>query len=258
MGVGGLLQAAANAREVRAYRVALRAQRSTLGLAALAVGVYPLAFYSSMRLAGVAIGTVVSIGSAPAAAAVIERVADLRPLSRRWAAGTAVGLLGVIELAVWGTHATATASTDTRRLWGVILGVAAGVTYACYSWGAARVMRSGVPPGPTMGTIFGMGGVLLAPVLVATGAPILQSARNLAAASYMAAVPMFVGYVLFGRGLASISASTATTISLLEPAVATLLATVVLHEQLAPAGWAGLVAIGFSVVILAVAPKPAS
>ena len=29
------------------------------------MAVYPLAFYTSMRLAGVAVGTVVSIGSAP-------------------------------------------------------------------------------------------------------------------------------------------------------------------------------------------------
>ena len=54
-----------------------------------AVAVYPLAFYSSMRLAGVAVGTVVSIGSGSLAAALIERVVDHRPLSRRWALGAA-------------------------------------------------------------------------------------------------------------------------------------------------------------------------
>ena len=53
-----------------------------------------LAFYTSMRLAGVAVGTVVAIGSAPAAAAVIERFADRTPLTRRWAAGAATGGLG--------------------------------------------------------------------------------------------------------------------------------------------------------------------
>ncbi len=258
MGIGGLLQAAGNARTVRSYWSELRAHWLTLSVSAVAVGVYPLAFYSSMRLAGVAIGAVVSIGSAPAAAAVIERIADRRPLSRRWAAGTAVGLLGVIALSVGGTHATVTASSDSRRLWGILLGLVAGVTYAGYSWGAARVMRSGVPSRSTMGTVFGLGGLLLVPVLLATGAPILQSSRNLAAASYMAVVPMFIGYKLFGRGLASISASSATTISLIEPAVATLLATLVLHEELAPVGWAGLGAIGFSVLILTVSPGPVS
>jgi drug/metabolite transporter, DME family len=65
MGVGGLLQAAVALRVVRAHRVDLWVQWRTLAVAAGAVAVYPLAFYSSMRLAGVAVGTVVSIGSAP-------------------------------------------------------------------------------------------------------------------------------------------------------------------------------------------------
>ena len=94
MGVGGLLQAAAALRVVRAHRAGLAAQWRTLAVAAGAVAVYPLAFYSSMRLAGVAVGTVVSIGSAPVAAALIERVVDRRPLSRRWALGAAAGMLG--------------------------------------------------------------------------------------------------------------------------------------------------------------------
>ena len=83
MGVRGLLQAAAAHHVMRAHRAGLAAQWRTLAVSAVAVAVYPLAFYSSMRLAGVAVGTVVSIGSAPMAAALIERVIDRRPLSRR-------------------------------------------------------------------------------------------------------------------------------------------------------------------------------
>jgi hypothetical protein len=41
--------------------------------AGAAVAVYPLAFYTSMRLAGVAVGTVVSIGSAPPGSEATER-----------------------------------------------------------------------------------------------------------------------------------------------------------------------------------------
>ena len=100
MGVGGLLQAAAAHRPMRSYRAGLAAQWRTLAVAAVAVAVYPLAFYTSMRLAGVAIGTVVSIGSAPMAAALIERVIDRQPLSRRWALGATAGVLGVLALAL--------------------------------------------------------------------------------------------------------------------------------------------------------------
>jgi len=71
MGFGGLLQAMIAARPMSLYNATLRRQWRTVALGALSVALYPLAFYSSMHLAGVAVGTVVSIGSAPLASAVI-------------------------------------------------------------------------------------------------------------------------------------------------------------------------------------------
>src|ERR1039457_2410478 len=65
MGLGGLLQAAVASRVMFMHRGALIAQWRTVMVSAGAVAVFPLAFYSSMRLAGVAVGTVVSIGSPP-------------------------------------------------------------------------------------------------------------------------------------------------------------------------------------------------
>jgi drug/metabolite transporter, DME family len=252
MGVGGLLQAVAALRVVRAHRAGLLVQWRTLAVAAVAVAVYPLAFYTSMRLAGVAVGTVVTIGSGPLAAALIERVVDRRPLSRRWALGAAAGMLGVVALAVSrADHGEATSGgSGAHPVLGIALGLLAGVTYALYSWGAARMMRFGLPSRPVMGAVFGLGGVLLMPVLLLTGAPIVEAGRNLAVVAYLAVVPMFVGYVLFGRGLARISATSATTLSLLEPAVAALIAVLVLHEGLPALGWAGMAIMLAGLVLL--------
>ena len=252
MGVGGLLQAAVALRVVRAHRVDLWVQWRTLAVAAGAVAVYPLAFYSSMRLAGVAVGTVVSIGSAPVAAALVERVVDHQPLSRRWAIGAAAAVVGVMALAISRTgHAQpATGASGALPVLGIALGLLAGLTYALYSWGAARMMRGGLPTRPVMGAIFGLGGVLLMPVLLLTGAPIVETGRNLAVVAYLAVVPMFFGYVLFGRGLATVSATTATTLSLLEPAVAAGIAVLVLHEGLPVLGWAGMTILLASLVLL--------
>jgi DME family drug/metabolite transporter len=256
MGVGGLLQSAAAAGVIRAQRAGLAAQWRTMLVSAGAVAVYPLAFYSSMRLAGVAVGTVVSIGSAPMAAAVIERVVDRQLLSRRWAVGAALGVLGVLTLAVAraGDEGTGHNGADTQPVLGIALGLVAGVTYALYSWGAARMMRHGLPSRPVMGAVFGVGGVLLLPVLLMTGAPIVATWSNVAAVTYLALVPMFVGYVLFGRGLAAVSASTATSLTLLEPAVAAVVAVLVLRERLPVPGWVGMVVLLAGVVVLTVPP----
>ncbi len=96
MGVGGIAQALLAARGIARSRVALWDQRLLLLRGALAVAIYPLAFYGSMRLAGVTIGTVITIGSAPPLfSALIEYRLDQTRLTARWAFGALVGLIGM-------------------------------------------------------------------------------------------------------------------------------------------------------------------
>lgn len=260
MGVGGLLQAALAGRLLRVHGGALLARRGLVLLGGLAVAVYPLAFYSSMRLAGVAVGTVVSLGSAPLASALVERVVDRRRLTRRWLLAAAVGLTGVVLLcaaeAVAAGDASAGAPGAAASAAGVGLGLVAGATYALYSWVAHRLMRAGLPSRASMGAVFGVGGVLLLPVLLLTGAPLVASWPNAAVGVYMALVPMFTGYVLFGWGLAHISASTATVLTLLEPVVAAVLAVVVVGERLPAAGWAGVALVVACLAVLTVPGRP--
>ena len=261
MGFGGLLQAAIAARPMTAFRTSLQKQWRTVALGALAVAAYPLAFYSSMHLAGVAVGTVVSIGSAPLASAVIERVVDKRPFTGRWVAGALLGVAGaaLLCLADAGHAGTTAAGTAWSTPAGVVLGLLAGLTYALYSWAAHRLINTGVPSRPVMGAVFGLGGLLLMPVLAFTGAPLVASWQNLAVGAYMALVPMFAGYVLFGWGLARVRASTATTLSLAETVVAALLAVLVVGERLPALGWVGAAMIVGSLFILTLrAPQQGS
>ncbi|MFF8401283.1 DMT family transporter [Streptomyces sp. NPDC015684] len=253
MGLGGLLQALAATAPISRSTSRLRARRGTVLLGAVSVAVYPLAFYSSMRLAGVAVGTVVSIGTAPLASAVIERVVDRRRLTRRWMVAASLGLLGTVLLCV----AEATRSSGGTRgssLGGTLLGIALGLvaagTYALYSWAAHRLITRDIPSRAAMGAVFGLGGVLLVPVLLVTGGPLVDSWTNAAVGTYMALVPMFAGYLLFGWGLAHVPASTATTLSLLEPAVAAVLAVLVVGERLPAAGWAGVALVVLCLAVL--------
>lgn len=259
MGVGGLLQATVAGRAAAAHARTLREHRGLVLIGAAAVAVYPLAFYSSMRLAGVAVGTVVSLGSAPLASALVERLVDRRRLSRRWLVGATVGLAGVALLCAAQALAGRSAADGgagggsaaaAGPLAGVLLGLVAGATYALYSWVAHRLMRVGVPSRAAMGAVFGVGGVLLLPVLAATGAPLVASWGNAAVGVYMALVPMFAGYLLFGWGLGHVPASTATTLTLLEPAVAAVLAVLVVGERLPAAGWAGVALVVACLVVL--------
>ncbi|MER7332732.1 MULTISPECIES: DMT family transporter [unclassified Micromonospora] len=253
MGLGGLLQALVAAPHITRHTTHLRGQSGIVLLGAVAVAVYPLAFYTSMRLAGVTVGTVVSIGSAPLAAAVIERVIDRRRLTYRWMLGAVLGLTGTVLLCLaqaLNAHSGPTNASGGDAVLGVGLGLVAGLTYALYTWTAHRLIHRGVASRAAMGTIFGLGGVLLLPVLLATGTPLISSWSNAAVGVYMALVPMFAGYALFGWGLNHVPASTATTLSLVEPAIAAVLAVLVVGERLPAPGWAGIALITGCLVVL--------
>ena len=240
MGVGGLLQALLAAGQIHQNVARLRVQWKYLVMGAIAVAIYPLVFYASMRLAGVTIGTVVSIGSAPLLSALIEYYLDGLRLTRRWMLGAALGLAGVMLLSLADGSGHLGTGSNPHVLPGVLLGLVAGLTYALYSWTARRLMQHNIAPRAAMGATFGLGGIILIPVLLATGAPLLASWGNASVGLYMALVPMFLGYLCYGHGLARIPASTATTITLSEPVVAACLAVVVVGEQLPATGWLGI------------------
>ncbi|UBB14919.1 DMT family transporter [Pantoea eucrina] len=252
MGVGGLLQGLIAADTLLRQRRLIAAQWHFLVTGALAVAVYPLAFYASMRYAGVTTGTVISIGSAPLLSALIEYRFDGMRLTRRWICGATLGVTGMILLCL--AQSSGEAAGNEYALSGIALGLLAGFTYAFYSWSARRLMQAGVASRAAMGATFGAGGILLMPVLVMTGAPLLASWNNAAVGIYMALIPMFVGYLCYGYGLARIPASMATTITLLEPVIAALLAVLLVGERLPFAGWAG---VSLIVVCLSIITAPA-
>ncbi|WP_192037104.1 EamA family transporter [Halomonas sp. YLGW01] len=240
MGGGGLMQAMLSAGGIRRHLTQIKAHWHWLLVGAIAVAIYPLAFYASMRLAGVTIGTVVSIGSAPLLSALIEYRLDGLRLGARWMIGAGFGLSGMLLLCLAEGSGHMPSGTATAVIPGTLLGLLAGLSYALYSWTARRLMQQGIASRAAMGATFGIGGLMLLPVLLLTGAPLLASWGNAAVGLYMAFVPMLLGYLCFGHGLARIPASTATTITLFEPVVAACLAVAIVGERLPAMGWGGI------------------
>ncbi|MHB1172655.1 MAG: DMT family transporter [Lacisediminihabitans sp.] len=239
------------------WRRSLRVLRDTaarrwLLIGAVGVFVYPLAFYSSMNLAGVAIGNVVTLGSGPVFAALLEWIVERRRPGALWLACTAVAVAGIALLAATG-RADARATSVPL---GVVLGLLAGLAYALYTYASSRAITAGHGGRGVIGAMFGLGAVALLPVLLATGRPLLQSALTVGIAAYLVIGPMFFAYLLFGVGLATIRSSSATTITLVEPLVATLLAVTVVGERLGWPGWLGMALIFGAVAALVTARHP--
>ena len=142
--------------------------RAVLLLAAAAVAGYQVCFFTAVRETGVAIGTVVAIGSAPVFTGALSRLTGGSRLGRRWVIATASAVAGCAVLISSGHPEGATAAgaaTGGARPAGVSLALAAGLCYAIYAVTAARLISAGSPETAVMGLLFGAAAVLLSPLL---------------------------------------------------------------------------------------------
>jgi DME family drug/metabolite transporter len=198
--------------------------RRELAVIALAIAAYQLAFFAAVDRTGVAVGTVVALGSAPAIAGVTAKLADGEPLTARWAVATVLACTGVLLLVLGG----GSASVDPL---GIGLAVASGTGYATYTVLAKRLLRLGHAPERVMATAFSLGAVLLVPVMVLGDMSWIARPDGVLMALFLGAVPTALAYVLFARGLRSLSPGETATLTLAEPLTATGLGILALGER---------------------------
>lgn len=258
MGLGGLLLALLARKTIISDRMILNENRWLVCIGALALAVYPLAFYTSMKMAGVAIGTVVSISSAPLFVAIIERLySKNNTVDLLWTFSLLIGTLG-ISLLVFSDSSVAIESSEIDHHIGISLGLLAGLTYAIYAWVARDLITKGAHSKSAMGSVFGLGAVFLIPSLIFTGDGLFDTQLSTSVALYMALVPMFLGYVCFGYGLKVVSASQASLLTLFEPVVATVFAVSIVGERIEASGWVGIGLIMICLLLQSHQPKSQS
>jgi DME family drug/metabolite transporter len=231
-----------------AYR-GVRPRWSPVLVGAIGVVVYQLGFFTGVRWSGVAVGTVVALGSGPVWAGLVEWLVTRRTPGRTWTAATALAVLGVVVLVLAG------GGDGGGSAPGVLAALAAGLGYGVYTVTGARLIGDGQRSYGAMGLMFGAGAVLLLPLLVLRWPGGLDSAGGLTVALYLALVPTVFGYLLFGTGLRVLPAPTVATLTLAEPVVATLLGVLVLHERITPGGVAGALLVLGGLSLLALPAK---
>jgi drug/metabolite transporter, DME family len=232
---------------VRRARGPVWARRPLLAGAA-GVAAYQASFFAAVADTGVAVGTIVALGSAPALTGALEWALHGRRPPARWVAATALACAGVALLALAGG---ATAGISPL---GVGLAVVAGGSYAAYTLASKRLLDDGHSPEGVMAALFGVGAVALAPVLFLADTGPLGSAEGLALVLFLGVVPTALAYVLFARGLRGLRASEAATLTLAEPVTAAALGVFVLGEQVTDAGALGAALVLGALVVLALRP----
>ncbi|KIC58501.1 EamA family transporter [Microbacterium hominis] len=208
---------------------------------------YQPTFFSGTGLNGVAVGTVVALGSAPIVTGVLDSVLRRRRPSLRWSLATTVAIVGVVLVSgVVGDGAAAPASAL-----GVAASVGAGASYALYAIASKMLLDRGWTAPAAMGAVFGTAAMLSLPVLLSTSTAWLGTADGAALALWLGVVTVTIAYLLFGAGLRGLSPATVSTLTLAEPLAATVLGLVVVHEQLSAVSVAGLIVIAVGLVLVA-------
>lgn len=204
---------------------------------ALGIALYQVTFFAAVRRSGVALGTLVAIGSAPLLTGMIVWLLTRRRPSRRWMVSTFGAIAGV-------TLISDPAGVD---LIGVVLALGAGASYATYAVAAERLVKV-MPATGAMALGFGGGALLMIPVLWSADLSWLVSRSGAVAALWLGLATTALAYVLFGTGLRSTPVATVATLSLAEPVTAFVLGVTVVGERPTTLGW-----VGAAVVMLALA-----
>ncbi|WCB96797.1 hypothetical protein DSM104299_05565 [Baekduia alba] len=222
--------------------------RGPVILGALGVAGYQLCFFAAVKDTGVAVGTVVALGSAPALAGLGGYLVDQHRPQPAWAMATALACAGVALLALSG------GSGGDVSAPGVALAVGAGASYAIFTLASKRLLDQGHHVEPVMARLFGFGALLLAPVLVLGDTSWVTTTSGATLALWLGAVPTALAYILFASGLRHLPANEVATLTLAEPVTAALLGAIVLGERPGPAAVAGIVIILAGLAVLA-APR---
>ena len=234
-------------------RAGARGRRSTTALvvAGVSVAAYQLSFFNGVRLAGVAIGTLVGIGSAPVLTGLAEVLVRRRRPDAAWYAATALAVAGAAFLS-W------PAGPVSVHPVGLALAVGAGGSYAVLTLASKQLLDDGWSPLEAMAAAFAIGAVLLSPILVGAGTTPGELAwvatpRGASVALWLGGGTTALAYLLYARGLRGLEPPTVATLTLAEPLTAAALGVVVLGER--PAGTAvigsGLVVAGLVLAIAA-------
>lgn len=224
-----------------AHAAVVRREWRWVSVGAVGVAAYQPGFFTGTERLGVALGTIVALGSGPAFAGLVQWGLGARP-SASWTRATVLAVAGGCLLVFAGE------SGVRFSVIGLVGSLTAGLGYALYAIATRRLIERGVGSTQASAWQFSIGAVLLAPLLFIEPMGWLTERDGLVMALHLGLACTSVAYVLYGWGLRAVDAAVATTLTLAEPVTAAVLAVTVLDERLAWFGWlgAGLVVLGLA------------
>ncbi len=212
-----------------AGRKVLQSRRSLLKnkkmfIAAACIAGYQVFFFSGLLKTGVAVGTMVAIGSAPIFAGIISSIIFRQNPGLQWVLATALSIGGCILLLLEGQELA-------TNLLGILLTLGAGFCYALYTAMSKDLLEEHSPEAVT-GIMFLIGALFLSPFFFIYDLSWLKTIEGIGVILHLGLITSALAYILFFHGLTKIPFPNAVTLTLAEPLTASLLGIFLLKEQL--------------------------
>jgi DME family drug/metabolite transporter len=223
---------------------------------------YQFCLFVSLEQLGVARTALLTVCLPPALiAGASALVSHQRPSA--WTMGALLLALGGLSLVVGVGSNVHSPVADAVPLLGLATGSLAAIAFASLS-ALARMLAGRIHPLQAVSFGFVIGAVLLAPIVVLSGPA--EPHVTLGAATmrqlmlvlvYLGAVPTALAYICYFYGMQlSRTATSGIAATLVEPAVAVLLAAGLLGEHLSPTAWLGVACLPFATIVLGLDGEP--
>lgn len=216
-------------------------------MAAVSLALFQYFFFSSVRLTGVAIGTVISVGSAPLFAGIIEMILRKKAPTWKWGIATFLSILGCSILFL-------NSGLVVLNTTGILVGLVAGLSFALYTI-FNKVVVKNVSVIIAIAVVFTISAVMLMPFIFLFESNGIMTKSGIISILYIGLVTTSIGYFLYSLGLKKIPSSSATTLALTEPLIATLLGVFVVGEYLSLTAWSGVAFLISGILILTFSKK---
>ncbi len=197
------------------------------------VTIYQLCFFKSVHLTGVAVGTLVAIGSAPIVAGIAGYVLLGEVIGLKWCLAAVLTLSGCALLVLPGGNITVDPT-------GVALAFAAGGGYALVLLASKRLLANRSPL-VLMAVVLTIAALVLSPKLIVADWQLWLTPRGIGVALWLGIAATGLSYLLLASGLSGTPVSSAALLTLAEPLVACMLGIMVIGEDITVFSFAGMV-----------------
>jgi DME family drug/metabolite transporter len=219
----------------------------------IGIALYQVCFFAAVARAGVAVGTIVAIGSAPMLTGVLGLVILGERPTLRWLLATLLAVGGCTLLVIGGSNNTGS-SVQIDAI-GILLALGAGASYALYTIASRQLLRVQPPDAVTAVAFFG-GALLLGPLLFFVDLSWLAQPSGLLVALHLGIVTTALAYILYIRALLTVPSATAVTLALMEPLTAATLGVLVLGERLTLPAIVGIALLLAGLLVLTIRNTP--